>query len=159
MSGRADSAAVTRRIGPPLVIGLREEASGAYYPLDPRRTGYVIGHGLHADLRLSDPYVSSFHCALIRCHRGELLVVDRNSRNGVHVDNVRIERAYLAPRSRLRVGKTTFVAVGRRGGPTWPAAQLAMLPALRPWNRALALLARAIGKVAGSPRGREPSGR
>ncbi len=156
MSAEVDSQVITRRVGKPIVISLHDEASGAVYPLDPRRTGYVIGHGLHADIRLADLYVSSFHCALIRCGRGDVLVVNRNSRNGVHIDGVRIEKAYLTPGARLHIGKTTLVAVGDGERPALPAAPLR---AMAPWDRALALLGQAIGQLGGRHVGGRRRGR
>lgn len=102
------------RAGRDRIIGVREDRGRRRYVLDRRRRAYVIGTGADADIRLADPHVSAHHCALLWTEAGELLVVDRGSRNGTWIDGVRCERAYLADGARLVVGTTALIAFSER---------------------------------------------
>lgn len=131
MSGRATIGARDR------IIGVREDRGRRRYVLDRRRRACVIGTGADADIRLTDPHVSGHHCALVWSDAGELLVVDRDSRNGTWIDGVRCERAYLADGARLVVGTTALIAFSERSR-SWRsprergALAAAMARALRP---------------------------
>jgi len=56
------------------------------------------------------------HCILERRAGGALIVRDKDSRNGTHVDGNRVEGAEVRVGSYLTVGRTTFVAVAAPGG-------------------------------------------
>lgn len=92
----------------PVIVGLRVDGSGIEHALDPGRPAFMIGTSPAADVRVSDPRVSRFHCGLL-WDQGELLVIDRGSRNGTWINDVRCERAYLHDGARLRIGRTTLV--------------------------------------------------
>jgi DNA-binding NtrC family response regulator len=65
----------------------------------------VIGSHESADLVLTDPTVSRFHCELI-VHAAGVDINDLGSRNGTAVNGVSILAAHLAPGSMLGIGRT-----------------------------------------------------
>jgi DNA-binding NtrC family response regulator len=67
----------------------------------------VIGGGETCDLRLADPTVSSRHVEIALTARGFLLR-DLGSKNGTHVNGLRVDRAYLAPGATVRLGGSTL---------------------------------------------------
>lgn len=68
----------------------------------------VIGRGVDATVRLTDPLVSARHARLDLV--GEVTVVDEGSANGTLVDGTRISRAtVVAPGTPVAVGATVFV--------------------------------------------------
>jgi transcriptional regulator with PAS, ATPase and Fis domain len=93
------------------VVTLRATSTGAQYTLDPGARRWVIGSGESCDVVVPDPYVSTVHCVLERRLGGVLVVRDRNSRNGTHVDGSPIEGAELRVGSYLSIGATTLVAM------------------------------------------------
>ncbi len=72
-----------------------------------RGEALAIGTADHNELRLTDPTVSRFHAALM-AHEHGILVVDQGSTNGCVAGGMRLERAILPPRSRIRLGRTTI---------------------------------------------------
>ncbi len=97
-----------RRAG--IVVGLRATRSGVEYPLELAGRRWMVGSSSSCDVVVDDPYVSNTHCVLERRPGGSLMVRDRNSRNGTHVDGNRIEGAELRMGSYLTLGRTTLVA-------------------------------------------------
>ena len=93
------------------VVTLRATSTGAQYPLEPGARRWVIGSGESCDIVVPDPYISSVHCVLERRTGGGLVVRDRSSRNGTHVDGSPIEGAELRVGSYLSIGATTLVAM------------------------------------------------
>jgi transcriptional regulator with PAS, ATPase and Fis domain len=71
----------------------------------PTKERTVIGTGESAELSLADPTVSRFHCE-IRTSDGEVVVKDLGSRNGLVVDGVRVEGAWLHAGAVLTLGNT-----------------------------------------------------
>ena len=71
----------------------------------PAREGTAIGTGDSADLKLTDPTVSRFHCE-VRAGDGAVKVKDTGSRNGVFVDGVRVSEAWLHGGAVLTLGNT-----------------------------------------------------
>lgn len=65
----------------------------------------VLGTHASADFVLSDSAVSRFHCD-ISVQGGRLLVRDLGSRNGMSVDGVPVQAAYLRSGATLTVGRT-----------------------------------------------------
>jgi DNA-binding NtrC family response regulator len=80
-----------------------------------------------ADLVLADPQVSRVHAEL-HCKGASWFVTDRNSKNGIFVDGVRVASAVLRDGSVLRVGGTLFVM--REIGLDVPSPLAAGLPFL-----------------------------
>jgi DNA-binding NtrC family response regulator len=105
-------APAARRTG--VVTGLRASRCGTEYSLDGARR-WVVGSGTDCDLVLEDPYVSSIHCILERRPGGVLVVRDRQSRNGTHVDGNLVEGAELRVGSYLTIGQTTLIAYSAPG--------------------------------------------
>lgn len=102
----------TRRAG--IVVGLRASRTGVEYPLDGARR-WLLGSSTSCDLVIDDPYVSSTHCVVERRPGGGLVVRDRQSRNGTHVDGNIVEGAELRVGSYLMIGRTTLVAFAAVG--------------------------------------------
>jgi DNA-binding NtrC family response regulator len=75
----------------------------------------VIGSRADCDLRLLDPCVSGRHCAL-EASRGDLVLTDLGSRNGVFVGNVKIESAKICElRTIFVIGKSQVIVHGSAG--------------------------------------------
>jgi transcriptional regulator with GAF, ATPase, and Fis domain len=66
----------------------------------------VIGTHESADLRLTDPTVSRFHCEIVSTARG-LLVTDLESRNGTRIDRLSVLQARASQGASLVLGRTT----------------------------------------------------
>ena len=67
----------------------------------------VVGTAEGADLRLSDPTVSRYHCELVLEH-GRAVVRDLGSKNGTLVDGTAVLAAPLADGATLTLGKSTL---------------------------------------------------
>ncbi len=96
---------------PHVITGLRSSA-GTVYPLARTSSRWLVGTHPTCDVVIEDRCVSGVHCAIERAAHGELVVRDRGSRNGTFLDGHSIEGALLAVGSRLRLGKTTLIALG-----------------------------------------------
>lgn len=71
---------------------------------------FIIGSAEDCDLRLNrDSAVSRMHC-MLRGSGVEFQIVDRESRNGTFIDNVRVHTAWLYPGARIRVGNSILQA-------------------------------------------------
>ncbi len=66
-----------------------------------------VGTAEDNDLVLGDPTVSRYHAELSPAPEG-ILVIDCGSTNGIVAAGVRVERATVAPSTRLRLGATTL---------------------------------------------------
>jgi len=75
-----------------------------------RATGdvLIVGRGDGADLRLSDPSVSSMHIELRGASESLVAVRDLGSRNGTWLGGARLVEAEVPSGSELRVGQTTI---------------------------------------------------
>lgn len=100
---------------PSINVSLRVDGSGIEHRLDPRRPAFMVGTSAAADIQVNDPRVSRFHCGLM-WEQGQLLVIDRGSRNGTWINDVRCQRAYLHDGARLRIGRTTLVVASTAQG-------------------------------------------
>jgi DNA-binding NtrC family response regulator len=83
----------------------------------------VVGRGDHCHVVLDDLRASTSHCSLVATDQGVLLV-DLDSRNGTHVNNVRLGKqgsVYLTTDSRVRCGQT-WLAVRCAGREQIPVA-------------------------------------
>jgi transcriptional regulator with PAS, ATPase and Fis domain len=112
----------TRRTS--IVIGLRASRTGIEYPLDDVARRWLIGSSTSCDIVIDDPYVSSAHCVLERRPGGGLVVRDRTSRNGTHVDGNLVEGAELRVGSYLTLGRTTLVAYAATGAENASAIEM-----------------------------------
>ncbi len=106
----------------------------------------VIGSQETADLCLTDPAVSRFHCEIVS-HGRSLLVRDLGSTNGTYVDGTRVLEAFVAPGATLTLGQTVLQVEPTKRAvelDLWPSPEFGVMvgrsPAMR---RAFSLLARA----------------
>jgi DNA-binding NtrC family response regulator len=68
----------------------------------------IIGTHESAELILRDPTVSRFHCEILAQDRS-VLIRDLGSRNGVHVNDLRVREAYLRSGVTITVGQTRIL--------------------------------------------------
>ena len=67
----------------------------------------VIGRGEKADFRIDDPHCSQAHCK-ISLNQAGLFIEDLRSKNGTHLNGLKIERAQLFFGDVFRAGDTEF---------------------------------------------------
>ena len=67
----------------------------------------AIGSHQGNDLIVEDSAVSRFHCE-VRVHGSSVRIKDLDSRNGTHVDGLRVNEAWLKHGSVIRVGRTAI---------------------------------------------------
>ena len=72
----------------------------------------TVGRGRNCDVVLDDLNVSREHC-VIRPTATGISVADLRSRNGTHLNGVRVELAGLAPGDELRLGQATLKLIRR----------------------------------------------
>ena len=63
------------------------------------------------EILINDPKVSALHAQVERDGRGQLLLVDRGSSNGLRINNQKVQRVALLPGVKFQIGKTTFKVV------------------------------------------------
>lgn len=80
-----------------------------------------IGREKECDIRVPDSDVSRIHCELVP-RKGELFVVDLESRNGTYVNDISIqEETQLQPGDLLRIGPMVFELAGAKKSITKPS--------------------------------------
>ncbi|MCO4760801.1 MAG: FHA domain-containing protein [Myxococcales bacterium] len=85
------------------VVVLNGELAGRDFRLvDGKNT---MGTAANCDIVLTDPYLSSHHCA-IRHENGEFTFVDLDSTNGSYVNERRCSREDLIDNDKIRLGRT-----------------------------------------------------
>jgi pSer/pThr/pTyr-binding forkhead associated (FHA) protein len=77
---------------------------------------FRIGNGTKigrttGEILINDPKVSALHAQVEKDGRGQLLLVDRGSSNGLRINNQRVQRVALLPGVKFRIGRTTFKVV------------------------------------------------
>jgi transcriptional regulator with PAS, ATPase and Fis domain len=87
------------------VVVVVERGPSAGKRLSSAREKVIVGTHESCDLRLDDPAVSRFHCELTPVD-GRLQIRDLGSRNGTFVDGVSVLHAFVAPASRIRLGRS-----------------------------------------------------
>jgi predicted component of type VI protein secretion system len=75
-----------------------------------------IGRSRSADLRLATDTISRVHAILERTPDGGLRVRDAGSRNGIYLNDDRVDVAVLAATDVIRIGKYTLRCVVRNQG-------------------------------------------
>lgn len=88
-------------------------------PLD--RTETIIGRDPRCDIVLSEESASRRHARIARNEGGYFEIVDLGSRNGIVVDDERVDRMTLMDGDSFTIGDTTFVItvgpiLGAEGG-------------------------------------------
>ena len=68
----------------------------------------TLGRSPEANVVLNDTLISRVHCTVLLTAKGEVKVLDHQSRNGMFVDDKRVKRATLTPQSLLRIGHTVL---------------------------------------------------
>jgi pSer/pThr/pTyr-binding forkhead associated (FHA) protein len=63
------------------------------------------------EILINDPKVSALHAQVERDGRGQLLLVDRGSSNGLRINSQKVQRVALLPGVKFQIGKTTFKVV------------------------------------------------
>jgi len=116
-------------VPPPLIVRVVRDDVRFAVPWS-TEAPFRIGRGLHNDLVLGDPMVSTHHVQLECTAQGTLRAVDLGSRNGTWARGERVHGATeLLPGERLRLGDATEVVLVRAslppdtGHPITPTAQ------------------------------------
>lgn len=68
----------------------------------------TIGRCPTAEITISDGSISRKHCQFLLDPYGSLIVRDLGSKNGVYLDDRRVEKAVIAPGSEVRMGVLTL---------------------------------------------------
>jgi transcriptional regulator with GAF, ATPase, and Fis domain len=103
-----------------------------------------IGKAADNHLRLADPAVSRYHCAIERTARG-LMLRDLRSSNGSRVGGCWVESAYLVPDVPIQIGSSVlqlFVATVDNAQPAPPAVAPRVLGSSPAIHRIVSLLPR-----------------
>jgi transcriptional regulator with AAA-type ATPase domain len=112
-------------------------------PLAPG-AGLVLGSGVEADVRLTDPTVSQRHCRVT--HTGRTIeVTDLGSKNGVRVGGARVPAAGLGAGSSFEIGRTRVRLDALAEA---PCEDVAPLPGLVGGSRPMRHLAASVRRVA-----------
>ena len=102
--------------GSPAARGIEQEVE-----LPVGRT--VVGRGVEADLRLTDPTVSPVHVEVLVQPDGQVLMRDLETENGIRVDGWTVLESPLVDSNRVQLGDAVLLfqqdlprAEGREGG-------------------------------------------
>ena len=76
----------------------------------PLGSGLRIGR-VKGDIVLKDPSVSDPHAEIKVSSKGEIVIIDKDSKNGILVDNRETEKSTLKKGSKFKIGKTEFELV------------------------------------------------
>jgi hypothetical protein len=92
------------------VTQLREWGTGIAYPLPPKHCASILGAAPDCWLRLWDPAgrISRRHAELAFSEDG-WTISDLGSKNGVHLDGVRVASSSLTPGAEIRIGSVTLI--------------------------------------------------
>jgi len=96
---------------PDLVTALREMGTGAWWPLSPGRPVFTLGKSEGCDVTAARDYISQVHCLLERWG-ARLRVVDRGSKNGIYLEDVRYPTFDVGVGDVFRVASTRMLALG-----------------------------------------------
>ncbi len=129
---------VTVEDGPDVVTGAPIQITG---------DDIAIGTSEDNALVLRDPAVSRYHVDLRRTADG-IAVIDLGSRNGTWVDGTRLERATIAPGTRLRLGDTTIAVDDAGASVAPPLAEPPAIPELVGVSDPIRDVARLIHRLA-----------
>ncbi len=98
------------------VVHLREWGTSVVHPLSLTKGTSIIGAAEGCWLRLWDPTgrISRKHAELTYNESSGWILSDLRSKNGVHMDGVRVNSRALVPGVRIRIGGTALVAESPR---------------------------------------------
>jgi hypothetical protein len=99
--------------------------------------GFRLGRS-EGEIIIPDAKISSLHAEVHKDPKGNLILVDLGSSNGLYLDGARVKRISLMPGVKFRAGKTIFKTVEvdgekslrRRQGPSWRDVLIDELPLL-----------------------------
>ncbi|WP_428261978.1 FHA domain-containing protein [Haliangium sp.] len=77
-----------------------------------RKSCLVIGRDRRCDIQLADPSVSMLHCHVYWRDDGAYSIEDAQSTNGLFVNDIKVERAVLAPGMWVFLGRTELIVMG-----------------------------------------------
>jgi pSer/pThr/pTyr-binding forkhead associated (FHA) protein len=92
---------------PRVVILSQVEGPGAPRDFILSKDAVVVGRSAEADIRINSEQVSRKHLLLKRVS-GEFSCTDLNSRNGVHLNGVKIHSAVLHDEDTIQIGNVIF---------------------------------------------------
>ena len=67
-----------------------------------------VGRGIFADICIENGSISRRHCEFLLNSSGALIVRDLGSKNGVVIDDRRVEEALVLPGTEVRIGLVTL---------------------------------------------------
>ena len=94
----------------------------------------VLGRNEHAEVMLTDPWVSHEHCKLLQ-HEGQVIVRDLDSKNGVFMHGVRVLEAEVHSGDCLTLGRTEITIRYREPSDGRPARKATRRPLTVPCVR------------------------
>jgi pSer/pThr/pTyr-binding forkhead associated (FHA) protein len=63
------------------------------------------------EIQIRDPKISALHAQVEKDNKGQLILVDKGSSNGLRINGKRVPRVLLMPGVKFRVGRTNFKVV------------------------------------------------
>jgi hypothetical protein len=88
------------------LVGVSGRDSGRNYQI--HQSEVVIGRAVDASIRLDDDEVSRRHAKILRNERGQYIVVDMASSNGVFINGQKVTNSTIADGDQIQIGLTTF---------------------------------------------------
>jgi len=129
----------------PLLVGVSGVLQGQRYSIPPQ--GLRVGRQAGNEVLLDETGVSRQHARLI-FHNGALWVQDMGSRNGVFVNEARVQaHRQLSPGDKIRIGNTVFEVRLDEPGADRSVSVAAAQPPPRPKNAGLRLMPFVIAAV------------
>lgn len=96
------------------------------------KEGYQVGRSKGQVLLKKDPKVSSTHALVRRNKRGQLVLVDQKSANGIKVHGQKVRKVTLLNGMTFELGRTLFKVVYKEGEES-PAEAPPEIPKEEPW--------------------------
>lgn len=81
-------------------------------------SGFRLGRTT-GEILITDPKVSSLHAQIEKDPKGHLILVDRNSSNGIRLNGQKVPRIAMMPGVKFQIGKTLFKVVQLFGSETF----------------------------------------
>ena len=72
------------------------------------RPPVTVGRDPTSEIIIDDPSISRRHCQFLIDPYGSLVVRDLDSKNGVYIDDRRVDKAIVPPKAELRIGLITL---------------------------------------------------
>ena len=91
----------------------------------------VIGNDSNCHIRLSSPFVSSYHAELLLLDNGEILLTDKGSRNGTYLNDQRLQPNKDIPVKRGDVIRFADQLLDWQNIPSMPMPDLSKIKEMR----------------------------